>query len=160
MSETGSSTRDAGPARRTKRLTFRSSGGAVQLVSQESLDMICPPSVGPPPEAGVNSGFWTELRNDADEVVFFRVLQDPLGASVEVHSPDGEIRREFGPPEDVLFEVLVPDEAAATTLVLMGEEPEVRQTGGRRRRRERAGGAKELARFDLSEGDDDRGGPS
>ena len=72
------------PVRQTLRLTFAASGGEVRLVSQERLDMICPPSVGPPPEAGQNSGFWVELRDEAGDVAFFRPLNDPLGTSVDV----------------------------------------------------------------------------
>lgn len=138
------------PARRTRRLTFHASGGDVRLISQEHLDMICPPSVGQPPEMGRHSGFWVELRDDAGDLVFFRPLHDPLGTSVDVHSPDGTIRREFASPQDTVFEVLVPDDPAATTLVLIGdyELPPAK----RRRRTADTGpaGSRELARFDLA----------
>jgi hypothetical protein len=142
------------PARRTRRLTFQSSGGEVRLVSDEHLDMICPPSVGEPPEAGRHGGFWVELRDDADRLTFFRRLHDPLATSVELYSPDGSIRREFGPPQDTVFEVLVPDDPAATTLVLMGDY----QPSPPSKRRPKAaearppGGSRELARFDLGAG--------
>lgn len=137
------------PARRTRRLTFQASGGEVRLVSQEHLDMICPPPVGEPPEAGRHSGFWVELRDDAGELAFFRPLHDPLATSVDVHSPDGTIRREFAPPQDAVFEVLVPDEPAATTLVLMGDYTPPPAKGRRRRTADVAPRSREMARFDL-----------
>lgn len=141
------------PARRTRRLTFRASGGELELVAQETLDMICPPSVGEPPDPRRHGGFWLELRDDLGELAFFRPLQDPLATSVDVHSPDGTIRREFAAPQDTVFEVLVPDDPRATTLVLMGEQerPPPPSKGRRQKASDIAapGGARELARFDL-----------
>ena len=104
--------------------------------------MVCPPQVGATPERGRHGGLWAELRDDAGELAFVRVLPEPLLGSVEVHDPDGAIHREFGPRE-VVFEVLVPDLPDAATLVLVGE-PTRRVPGP-----EDAGGVAELARFDL-----------
>lgn len=141
------------PSRRTRRLTFRSSGGSVELVAQQRLDMICPPAVGEPPKAGTHGGYWVELHDDAGEVTFFRLVQDPFGTSVELHSPDGVIRREFAPPQETTFEVLVPDDPEATTAVLLGEPPAAPGRAGPSRRKGAVGGAagsQELARFDLT----------
>lgn len=147
------------PSRGTLRLTFRSTGGQVELVSKERLDMICPPSVGERPEAGKQGGFWLELRGDGGDVTFFRVLHDPIRSSVEVHSPDGQIRREFGPPGDSTFEVLVPDDPRAATVALMGEYEDPSAAKGRRRKARAPSGAREIARFDLAGGDDTTEGP-
>ncbi len=140
-----------GQPRRTLRLTFRVRDGEVQLVSHERLEMICPPSIGERPEAGRHGGFWMELRDAQDRVLFYRLLQDPILSSVEVHSPDGRIRREFGPVREAMFEVLLPDEAEARSLALMGEYLDPAMA-----REARAGGARELVRFDVPTGD--RGG--
>ena len=137
--------------RRTLRLTFRSAAGEVRLVRKERLDMICPPSVGEWPEAGRNGGYWVETQDGAGGARFFRVLHDPLRSSVEVHSPDGTIRREFGPAEDATFEVLVPDDPDATSVVLMGDAEPRRATRARRQRE--ATGSYEMARFDLTSDD-------
>ena len=151
MSDYRPTDQSSSPFRKTLRLTFQSSGRAVRLVSQERLDMICPPSVGERPEAGQHSGFWVELRNDRDEPTFFRVLHNPIRSSVEVHSPDGKIRREFGPPEDSTFEVLVPNDPQAKTLVLMGEYQDPRDAKARKGKAPAPSGAQEMARFDLYE---------
>jgi hypothetical protein len=113
--------------------------------------MICPPSVGERPQAGRHGGFWVELRDRNDVVTFFRVLNDPLRTSVEVHSPDGKIRREFGPPEDTTFEVLVPDDPQADTLVLIGEyrDPRASAQAQQGRQAQPRAGAQEIARFHL-----------
>jgi hypothetical protein len=113
--------------------------------------MICPPSIGQRPEAGKHGGFWVELRDASDRVLFHRVLHSPLGDSVEVHSPDGKIKREFGPSSESTFEVLLPDQDAARTVVLMGEYLDAARA--RRERAEGPGepakGARELARFEV-----------
>ena len=112
--------------------------------------MICPPFVGEPPEAGRNSGFWVELHDAKGTPTFFRVLHDPLGSSAEIHSPDGTITREFGPPQDSTFEVLLPDEPGSKTLVLMGDYDD--PSSERSKRNAEGAGAHEMARFDLADG--------
>ena len=151
------------PSRKTLRLTFRVANGEVRLVKHERLNMICPPSIGQRPEAGRHGGFWVELRDPHDQVLFHRVLDSPLGDSVEVHSPDGKIERVMGVPSaESIFEVLVPDTDEASTVALMGEYLDTAKA--LRARAERAseaatgerqaeGGARELARFEIPKGD-------
>ena len=91
------------PYRKTLRLTFRAAGGEVRLVAHERLDMICPPSVGERHEAGKHGGFWLELRDAKEGVLFHRFLDNPLADSDEVHSPDGKIRREFGEAKESII---------------------------------------------------------
>lgn len=140
------------PSRRTLRLTFRAADGKVQLVSAERLEMICPPSVGERPEAGRHSGFWMELRDANDRTLFHRLLHSPLGDSVEVHSPDGQIRREFGAPRENVFQALVPDDGAAQSIALMGESLDPAELQEKSRADKAEGGSRELARFDLPGG--------
>lgn len=130
--------------RKSLRLTFRAGQGKVHLVSFERLDMICPPAVGERPEAGKHAGFWIEVRDKKKKVLFHRLLHSPLGDSVEVHSPDGTIRREFGAVDENIFEALVPDEPGASSIVLIGESLHASTT-----RNKREGGSRELARFDV-----------
>lgn len=136
-----------GRSRRALRLTFRVADGEVRLLRYERLDMIPPPSIGERPEAGKNGGFWLELRDADDRVLFHRVLHNPLGDSVEVHSPDGRIQRVFGATQENFFEVLLPDDSNTKSIVLMGESLEPAML------RQRAVSAShELARFDVPEG--------
>jgi len=113
--------------------------------------MITPPSVGERPEAGRHGGFWVELRDPVEGVVYHRVIDSPLGDSVEVYSPDGTIRREFGPALESFFEVLLPDRGEASTVALMGESLD--STTARRDQGvdslEFPRGARELARFEI-----------
>lgn len=136
---------------RTLRLIFKSSEGEVRLLSHARVSMICPPSSGTPPQPGRNGGFWIELRDDAGNLRFHRLLQHPLGDSVELHEPDGTIRRVFGAPSESVFMVLLPDDPEATSVVLMGDlNPAQRDAA-------RLPSAAEIARFDIP-GDDDGSG--
>jgi len=108
---------------RTLRLTFRTGGTGLELVKTERVDMITPPMPGERPQAGVNGGFWVELRDRRDDVLAHRLLPQAALGTAEVFSPDGGIRREFGPVQDAVFEVLLPDEPAAVAVTLIGEPP-------------------------------------
>ena len=140
------------PSRKTLRLTFRAADGKVQLLSTERVEMICPPAVGERPEAGRHSGFWMELRDANDRVLFHRELDFPLGDSVEVHSPEGQIRRVFGAPRENVFEVLVPDDGGARSIALMGESLDPAELQEKSRADRTEGGSRELVRFDLPAG--------
>ena len=138
-------------SRRTLRLTFKSSAKGLELISVEHLPMITPPQPGERPEAGKHGGQWLELRNGDNGVLAHRLIDQSLFNSVEVHSPDGKIRREFGPPRDITFEVLLPDI----------DERAVRGADGRADRAAKAGDkpsdatrarSGELRRFDFVAG--------
>ena len=135
------------PYRKSFRLSFRIVDGKVRLESYERLEMICPPPVGVRPEAGKNSGFWMEVRDASDRVFFHHILHSPLADYVEVYSPDGTIRRESRPVSESVFEVILPDDDDARSIVLMGEYLKPEEAD------EQWGmGAHELARFDVPKG--------
>jgi hypothetical protein len=115
---------DLGATPASLRLTFRVVEGEVELLRSERVDAICPPAPGEPPQAGEHGGFWMELRDDRDRVLAHRVLADPLVQSVEVFSPAGTIRREFGTVPEAVFEVMLPAEPEATSVALVGEPGE------------------------------------
>jgi hypothetical protein len=131
--------------RKTLRLRFRVEAGEMRLLSSERLDMTCPPSVGERPEAGKHGGYWMELRDGRGRALFHRLLDEPFGNSVEIHSPDRKIERKFGPSTDNVFEVLVPDDKDAKDIVLIGEPPEERAAAPGK-----APVTRELLRFDLT----------
>lgn len=137
----------ASPWRKSIRLTFRVAGGEVQLISFERLNMICPPAIGEIPEAGKHGGYWMELRDENGRVLFHRLLHNPLGDSVEVHSPDGKIERIYGDVKENVFEVLLPDDSSARTIAFVGESLEPVKL-----RKRRVSATRELARFDVPRG--------
>ena len=138
--------------RRSLRLTFKISNGTVELVSHERLQMIAPPQVGERPEAGKHGGFWIELRDAENGVLTHRLIGPTQLNSVEVHSPDGKIEREFGEVKESVFEVLLPDVQAAKSIALMGDP--LGRVKGKAARAETSG---ELARFEIPDTGDNNG---
>lgn len=134
--------------RKSLRLRFRAAEGEVKLLSYERLNMICPSSVGERPEEGKHGGFWMELRDANDRVLFHRILHSPLGDSVEIHSPDGKIRRVFGEVKENVFEVLLPDVTNASFITLIGESRVPAEAIEKR-----TGGSSELSRFNVPIGE-------
>ena len=133
-------------SRKTLRLTFQVTGGKLELVKQERLEMITPPQVGERPETGVHSGFWIELQDGRKRVLAHRIVSPTFLNSVEVHSPDGTIERKFGELQDGIFEVLLPDDDNARSAVLIGNPIEKRKGKEKEKAAEASG---ELARFEL-----------
>ncbi len=142
------------PSRKTLRLTFQVAAGEVKLIKHRRVNMITPPAIGEHPETGKHGGFWMELRDENDRGLFHRTLISPAGDTVEVHSPDGAIRREYVPSKESTFEVLVPDYGKATSIVLCGKksgsahtQPSIAAAAAPKTR--------ELARFEIPEGDEE-----
>lgn len=133
------------PSRRSLRLTFQVSSGTVKLIAHERLQMITPPQPGDRPQAGKHSGFWIELHDGANKFLAHRLISPTQLNSVEVHSPDGKISREFGESNNGIFEVLLPDLGDARTAVLMGD-PLVRVQGSTAAK---SVGSSELTRFEI-----------
>jgi hypothetical protein len=134
-------------SRRTLRLTFKSSEDGIELISVEHLAMITPPQPGERPEAGRNGGHWFELRDGRGRVLAHRLIDPSVLNSVEVHSPDGRIQREFGAIKSGVFEVLLPDVDGAHTAVLVGDPLKPSRTGPGR-----AESSGDVATFELFPG--------
>lgn len=70
-----------------------------------------------------NTGFWYELR-DANEIVLFRrITSNPMSPFAEVSSEDGGFRRVRRGDSSGGFDILVPALADARTLVIFGPNP-------------------------------------
>lgn len=133
---------DTRPWRYSFRLKFQYSGERITLAGSERVQVIAPPSVTAQPERGKSSGFWFEVLDAKGNVLFYRLLRDPLRTAVEVFTADGSFRRITGPPNEGEFEVVVPDIPEAAAIVLFGSVP----TSTKERE---VGPARELGRFKL-----------
>lgn len=152
MAKPKSQGKTAKPSQKTLRLTFQVVNGEVELVKHRRVNMITPPAVGEHPETGKHGGFWMELRDENDQGLFHRTLISPAGDTVEIHSPDGNNRREYVPSKEGTFEVLVPDYGKAASIVLCGKK-----SGGSQVQPSAAAASappktRELARFEIPEG--------
>jgi hypothetical protein len=150
-----------GVARRAVRLTFRVEGTQVELIDQERVAMVPPPSAEPFGEA--RSGFWFELQDEGDRALYRRIIASPLSSHVEVPTGDPDQPLVYQPQAQPggVFTILVPDLPEGSKVVLLASQPEREPEPptrpgppGTRRRPgpppgDRAFGAKEVARFEL-----------
>lgn len=124
-------------------------GTDVQLLAEQQLEATVPPSVEI--GEGERSGFWYELRDDEERVLYRRVLATPFSGEREVYD------QETGAPSWVAAArsagtlwLLVPSLPDARQLVLHGSPPEAGRLHGRPSESgRRAGAARELVRFDI-----------
>lgn len=141
------------------RVTFEYEGTHVRKISQQRVEMIAHPSH---PTRGYEGevGFWYELRDANDKIVYRRVIHNPMEAHYEVASPEGRFTRRPIPNPRGTFEIVVPEMAEAPNLVLFGTphppsapvgspaaeavRPPVPRVG--------TAPAREIARFNLKEG--------
>lgn len=103
------------------RLTFGYDETAIRLLKSQRIEKRLPASVTAPPQEG-QAGYWFEVRDANNKLVYHRVLDDPLQLSFEVFSddPEGSIRRVPNPNRRGEFTLVVPDVPNAATLILYG----------------------------------------
>jgi hypothetical protein len=106
------------------RLTFRFDGQRINLIRRERLQKIAPGTTAETPEPGRNSGAWLELVDRSGQVLFHRLLYDPLRTRAEHHSPDGRIELHVRTPEPSEFTEIVPDIPAASEVILYSSPTE------------------------------------
>jgi len=103
------------------RMIFAFDGEQVHLVSQQSVEMVLPPS---DPVQGVegHKGFWYELRDGQDRPLYRRVMHNPMSEDVEVFSDDSKqsVRRQTVPNRKGVFVVVVPETEEGHTVTLSG----------------------------------------
>ena len=139
------------PPAATLRITFAYRGRDIRLAASRRVAMIAPPSVTAAPTAG-QSGYWIELRNAAGDLLYHRVLSNPIRADVEVYADDPRqtlTRIPIAAPEGQ-FEVLVPDLPDAQTFLFFGTPGAAPESAPSR----------ELFRADVNELRKPRGGAS
>jgi hypothetical protein len=123
------------------RLTFSYAGERILLTDAEQIAMFVPPGDSLEP-AGEQSGFWLELRDRDERVVFRQLMHHPIETTREVFpvDPHGEFTHAPVASPRGVFSVIIPELAAARTLALVGSPADVRR---------QCEAARELVRFDL-----------
>jgi hypothetical protein len=123
------------------RMIFAFDGEHVHLISQQSVEMVLPPS---DPVQGVEGqkGFWYDLRDAQDRPLYRRVMHNPMQEDVEVFSEDPRqsVARHTVPNRKGVFVVVVPDTEEGRTITLSSSP---------RRTQLAHQPAKEIARFAL-----------
>ncbi|MFD4415977.1 hypothetical protein [Streptomyces sp. NPDC058476] len=114
-------------------------GRDVRLVSEQRIGMTLPPSdeLG----EGRHSGFWYELRDGDNQVLYRKVVYNPLRQDAEVFHPEtGAPARVPMATESGTFWLTAPSHPSARYLVLYSSPPEPQRA---------AEAASELTRFEL-----------
>jgi hypothetical protein len=131
---------------RAVRLLIQYDNRRLAVSSRQEVEMATPPS---DPVRGYEgrSGFWYEVRGSKDQVLYRRVVANPLPTDVEVYDPETGPRRHPTRRSSAAFAVLIPDLPDASNLVIMSSplDPRLRMAaavplariplGGKRRRR-------------------------
>jgi hypothetical protein len=116
---TAEKTQENAPRYRTSlRLTFQYEHEHIELIDKKQFNIIALPSIGIKPEAGKNSGFWIELCDSDNRVIYYRVLHNPIPYTVESYSPDQKIHIRQVESIKGKFEILIPDIPEATKILL------------------------------------------
>ena len=104
---------------RALRLTFSYKGSRTKLESKHEIEIIALPS-DTTEESKDRSGFWVELRDKEERVVYRRIMRNPI--QYEIEAPSGDPSRPFtrieNPNPQGTFSVLVPAVETAEALVL------------------------------------------
>ena len=136
---------DASPAdeERALRLTFTYRGDEIELVDAQQVAMFVPPGDARD-DRSARSGFWIELRDGAEGVVFRQDLHHPVTNDHEVfpEDPYGEIVRQPVASRSGAFTLVVPEAVDAASVVLVASPA---------RAEERNQAASEVARFDMAD---------
>lgn len=103
----------------TVRLTFSYTGSEIHLTDIERLEMVIPPSEVNYVQEG-QVGFWVELRDNDENVLYQRVMHNPLRNEMEVYDENNtELPRWVRVNRsEVIFEILVPYIAYGQQLVI------------------------------------------
>jgi hypothetical protein len=121
----GSTAQTSETSKHTLRLTFKYERTNVQLVAVQRIEMISPPSELETIHQG-QAGFWAELRDPEERVLYQRVLHNPIRYEFEVpeDAETGALRwQKIAYPQGT-FQLLLPDIPDGQTLVLFGSPPE------------------------------------
>ncbi len=139
------SVEDGATPSRSFRLTISFRGMNMSIVDRRSLVMPAPISDAIRGYEG-QSGFWYELHNATGETIYRRVMHNPLSSHVEEHTiePTVTSRRHPVGERAGTFMLLVPEDAAAASLVLFSSPPDAAAV---------AQPARKVAEFALGSGD-------
>ena len=100
-----------------RRLTFEFDGSTVRQIGEQLVEMTVPLSH---PTTGYSgqAGFWFELRDANENTVYRRIMADPLGGYHEVPSPQGTFTHRPTTVSSQVFELIVPELPAASSVVI------------------------------------------
>jgi hypothetical protein len=115
-----------------KRLTFSYEGNKIKLIEQQNIQKIVPPSVTVDTKNN-RSGFWFEVTGDKQDVLYRRIIDNPIKTDIEVFSDEKvteSISRHKVSDIKGAFSIVIPDIPEAEGLDLFGSP--IREERGER----------------------------
>lgn len=109
------------------RLLVAYDGDQLNVIDRRRVEMTTPPSDPIQGFAG-QSGFWYELRDAGDNVLYRRIAESPITQEVEAFEPDGSATRHVIEQPKGVFTVLVPDIPEADHVAIVSSPVAARQT--------------------------------
>jgi hypothetical protein len=126
---------------RALRLTFSYSPKGIHLDEIQPLEeMPLPPT--DPIQHGPEAGFWYELRDAKNAIIYRQVLDNPMRHEAEVYTEGAPIHRLTKEDHADSFTLLVPSLEGVTTIALFSSPLDPPSFGA---------AAKEIARFSLAD---------
>jgi hypothetical protein len=115
-----------------KRLTFSYEGNKIKLIEQQNIQKIVPPSVTVDTKNN-RSGFWFEITGDKQDVLYRRIIDNPIKTDIEVFSDEKvteSVSRHKVSDIKGAFSIVIPDIPEAEGLDLFGSP--IREEKGER----------------------------
>jgi hypothetical protein len=115
-----------------KRLTFSYEGNKIKLIEQQNIQKIVPPSVTVDTKNN-RSGFWFEITGDKQDVLYRRIIDNPIKTDIEVFSDEKvteSVSRHKVSDIKGAFSIVIPDIPEAEGLDLFGSP--IREERGER----------------------------
>lgn len=115
-----------------KRLTFSYKGYKIKLIEQQNIQKIVPPSVTVD-TTNNRSGFWFEITGDKQDVLYRRIIDNPIKTDIEVFSDEKvteSVSRHKVSDIKGAFSIVIPDIPEAEGLDLFGSP--IREERGER----------------------------
>jgi hypothetical protein len=115
-----------------KRLTFSYEGTKIELIGQQDIQKVVPPSFSGDTQNS-RSGFWFELTGDKQNVLYRRTIDNPIKTDIEVFSDEKKtesISRQKISDIKGAFSIVIPDIPEVEGLDLFGS-PIIEEKGER-----------------------------
>jgi hypothetical protein len=111
----------------SERVTLQYDRGKIELLDKMTAGAKLPPSNDLPKGRSETSGFWYELQSARGDVLYRRIISDPIRLVSEgkgAGGKDGKLERAEGIPEQRVFSLLIPRPVEGDWLVIYGSPME------------------------------------
>jgi hypothetical protein len=110
----------------SERVTLRFDHGKYELIEKTTAGAKLPPSDDLPKSQVETSGFWYELQSTRGDVLYRRIIADPvlLVSETKSHGPGAKVERAEAVPEQRVFSLLIPRPVEGDRLVIFSSPTE------------------------------------